>query len=118
MEQFKKICKKIATGLEYVIGTSLAICLFLGGLGFIGYVVAFCIGGETATAICTWIYKEFYGFLIRLSCYTTLACLLLLYLRGDAKWVNPVRYWGDKIREKRNAKNAPQAESAEAAQGQ
>ena len=108
MEQFKKICKKTATVLEYGIGTSLAICLFFGGMGFIGYVVAFCIGGETATAICTWIYKEFYGFLIRLSCYTTLACLLLLYLRGDAKWVNPVRYWGDKIKARKAAKKEAQ----------
>ena len=115
MENFRKACKKIATVLEYVIGIALAICLFLGGLGFVGYVVAFCIGGDTATEICTWIYKEFYRVLIQVSTYTTLLCFLLLYVRGDANWVNPIRYWGDKIREKKAAKAvAAQAAAAPA----
>ena len=96
MTKFQTICKKIASFLEYLIGIALAICLFIGGLGFIGYVVAFCIGGETAAEICTWIYKSFYGFLIKLATMTTLASFLLIYLKGDAKWVNPIKRWKKK----------------------
>ena len=93
MNKFKILCKKLASFLEYAVGVSLMICLFIGGLGFIGYLIAFCIGGETATEICSWIYNNFYATLIKISTYTTLFCFLLLYLRGDAAWVNPIKVW-------------------------
>ena len=93
--------KNIVTVLEYAIGVSLAVCLFVGGLGFVGYMVAFCIGGETAVGICAWIYGVFYKLLIKLATCTTLACFLLIYVRGDAKFKNPVKYWGDKIKSKK-----------------
>ena len=96
------IRKKIATVLEYIIGISLAICLFVGGLGFIGYMVAFCIGGDAAAAICDWLSKVFYKSLIMLSTTTTLFSFLLLYVRGDAKFINPVKYWGDKLKKNKN----------------
>ena len=93
MTKFQNVCKKFASVLEYLIGIALAICLFVGGLGIVGYMVAFCIGGDTAAEICTWIYKYFYGFLIQLATYTTLASFLLIYLKGDAKWTNPIKRW-------------------------
>lgn len=93
MKSFKEFCQKVASVLEVIIGLALIVCLFGGGLGFIGYVVAFCVGGETAVAICTWIYKEFYGCIIKISTITTVACFLLIYLKGEAKWINPVKYW-------------------------
>ncbi|MBE6606054.1 MAG: hypothetical protein E7635_03355 [Ruminococcaceae bacterium] len=86
-----KLCKKTAEVLEFVIGVAIMVCLFIGGLGFVGYVIAFCIGGELATTICTWLYTVFYGYLIKLSTITTLFTFLLIYLKGEAKWVNPVR---------------------------
>lgn len=101
MEKFKSVCKKIAFVLEYIIGISLAVCVFAGGLGFVGYLVAFCMGGETAAEICTWIYKTYYGCLIKISTITTVACFLLLYLRGDANWINPVKYWKEKLQKKK-----------------
>lgn len=91
MENKNSICKKIASVLKTLIGISLAICLFVGGLGLIGYIIAFCIGGETATEMCTWIYKTFYVFLIKLSTITTVFCFIYLYLNGNAKWVNPFK---------------------------
>ena len=94
--------KKLVTVLEYVIGIALSVCLFVGGLGFIGYVVAFCAGGDVAAAICAWLKNHFYTTLTVLSTVTTLACFLLIYVRGDAKWVNPIKYWGGKL--KKNAK--------------
>lgn len=97
MEKFKNIIKKISDVLELIIGYVLMICLFIGGLGFIGYLVAFIIGGETATNICIWLYKTFYAWLIKISTITTLACFVLIYLKGNANWVNPVKYWKEKI---------------------
>jgi len=101
MNTIHNICKKASSILEYMIGLSLTICLFAGGAGFIGYMAALFIGGETATELCTWIYKNYYGFLIKLATYTTLATFLLIYLKGDAKWENPIKYWKAKFEEKR-----------------
>ena len=102
MENFKIFCKKAAAVLENLIGISLAICLFIGALGFIGYVIAFIAGGETAALICEWIYKVFYAWLIKLSTITTIACFVLQYLKGDANWKNPVKYWKYKLNKKFN----------------
>ena len=96
----KDIRKKVVTVIEYVIGISLAICLFVGGLGFIGYSVAFIIGGDGAAMICTWLYKYFYKYLILLATSTTMLSFILMYVRGDAKFINPIRYWGDKLKSK------------------
>ena len=96
------IRKKIVTVIEYIIGISLSICLFVGGLGFIGYMVAFCLGGDTAVVICDWLSKVFYKVLIVLATSTTLCSFVLLYVRGDAKFINPVKYWGDKLKSKKN----------------
>lgn len=85
----KNTCRKIASVLEWVIGIAFALCLFLGGLGFIGFVVAFCTGGETAETICTFLSKTYYDYLIKASTITTVFCFILQYFNGDAKWVNP-----------------------------
>lgn len=97
MEKFKKVCQTISNVLTWIIGYALMICLFVGGLGVIGYIVALCIGGDTATEICTWLYKTFYVYLIKISTWTTVACMILLYIRGDAKWINPIKYWKGKL---------------------
>ncbi len=96
MKKFKEICQKITSVLEVIIGIALVVCLFGGGLGFVGYVVALCVGGDAAAMICTWIYKVFYGCIIKISTITTLLCFLLIYLKGEAKWVNPIKYWFNK----------------------
>ena len=53
----KEICKKISAVLKTIFGYGIMICLFAGGLTFFGYLAALIIGGETATAICVFIYK-------------------------------------------------------------
>ena len=93
MRKFRDACQKVSSVLEYIIGVSLLICLFIGGLGFVGYLAAFCIGGDAAMDICAWLYDEFYAFLIKISTYTTLCCFLLMYLKGNAAWINPIKYW-------------------------
>lgn len=80
---------RIVTVLEWIVGIALALCLFLGGLGFFGFVAAFCAGGEKAEAICTFLSKTYYVYLIKASTVTTVVCFVLQYFNGNAKWVNP-----------------------------
>ena len=96
----KNFCHKLASVLDRLIGIALAVCLFAGGLGVIGYIVALCIGGESATALCTWLYKTFYVILIKIGTVTTLVTFLKIYLNGEANWVNPVKYWKNRKSEK------------------
>lgn len=91
MEGFKNACHKVADVLEWLIGLAFGICLFLGGLGFLGYVAAFIIGGETAEVMCTWLYKVFYKILIKTGTISTLACFVMIYLKGGANWKNPFK---------------------------
>jgi len=59
------------------------IVLFAGGMTFFGYMIALIIGGETATAICTWIYKSFTPVIIYASTILILFGLLTMYLAGE-----------------------------------
>lgn len=83
--------KKIVSVLEWIIGIALACCLFLGGIGFLGFAAAFCIGGDTAAQICEFLSKTYYVYLIKLSTVTVLICFVLQYFNGAAKWVNPLK---------------------------
>jgi hypothetical protein len=66
-----------------IFGYGIMIVLFAGGLTFFGYVAALIIGGETATAICTWIYKSFIPIIIYASTVLILFGLLTMYLAGE-----------------------------------
>ncbi len=75
--------KKIAEIFKLIFGYGIMIVLFAGGLTFFGYVAALCIGGETATAICTWIYKSFIPVIIYASTVLILFGLVTMYLAGE-----------------------------------
>lgn len=79
----KKIFNKIANVLAVIYGYGIMLALFLGGLTFFAYLVALGIGGETATAICTFIYKSFYPILVYASSVFVLLGLVVMYLRGE-----------------------------------
>ncbi len=79
----KEICKKIAAVLRTVFGYGIMITLFAGGLTFFGYVAALIIGGGTATAICTFIYKEIIPIIIYASTILVLLGLVVMYLSGE-----------------------------------
>jgi len=79
----KEICKKISDVLRTVFGYGILICLFAGGLTFFGYVAALIIGGETATAICTVIYKTIIPYIIKTSTIMVLLGLVVMYLNGE-----------------------------------
>ena len=79
----KETLKKISDVFKLIFGYGIMIVLFAGGLTFFGYVVALIIGGETATAICTWIYKSFVPVMIKTSTILILFGLLTMYLAGE-----------------------------------
>ena len=91
----KEKMKKVTDVLKLVFGYGIMIVLFAGGLTFFGYVAALIIGGDTATAICSWIYKSFLPIVIYASTMLFLFGLVVMYLAGE-KALTPGR---------KNAKN-------------
>lgn len=79
----KNVCKKISDVLRVIFGYGIMICLFVGGLTFFGYIAAMFIGGETATAICTFIYKTIIPCVIKASTILVLLGLVTMYLNGE-----------------------------------
>lgn len=80
----KKIRDKIANIIQIIFGYGIMICLFVGGLSFLGYVAALIIGGDTAFLICEFIYKTIYPYLIQLSSFMVLLGLVKMYICGEA----------------------------------
>jgi len=79
----KDTLKKVANVFKLIFGYGIEIVLFAGGLTFFGYVAALIIGGETATAICTWLYKSFIPVIIKTSTILILFGLATMYLAGE-----------------------------------
>lgn len=75
--------RKITDIFKLIFGYGIMIVLFAGGLTFFGYMAALVIGGETATAICTWIYKSFIPVIIYASTILILFGLFTMYLAGE-----------------------------------
>lgn len=79
----KEICKKISAVLRTIFGYGIMVCLFAGGMTFFGYLAALFIGGETATAICVFIYKTIIPVIIKASTILVLLGLVVMYLNGE-----------------------------------
>ena len=79
----KEKLKKISNVFKLIFGYGIMIVLFAGGLTFFGYVAALIIGGETATTICTWIYKSFIPVIIYVSTILILFGLVTMYIAGE-----------------------------------
>lgn len=79
----KELCKKISGLLRVIFGYGIMICLFAGGMTFFGYLAALFIGGETATAICVFIYKTIIPLIIKTSTILVLLGLVAMYLNGE-----------------------------------
>ena len=71
-----KFRENIAKVLSYIFGIGIAVALFAGALSALGYVAALIIGGETATEICSFIYKDFYPVIVYISSVSILIGLL------------------------------------------
>ena len=79
----KKICVKVSKVLKTIFGYGILVSLFAGGLTFFGYLAALIIGGETATLICTFIYKSIIPVIIYLSTAMVFLGLIAMYLSGE-----------------------------------
>ena len=79
----KATCKKISAVLKTIFGYGIMICLFAGGLTFFGYLAALIIGGDTAAAICEFIYKTIIPYIIKTSTAMVLLGLVAMYLNGE-----------------------------------
>ncbi len=73
--------KKLIAVLTKIYGYGIFLCLFAGGLTFLGFLVAFVIGGETATAICVFIQKKIFAVLIYGGNIVVCLGLLTMYLK-------------------------------------
>ena len=78
-----KALKKTSEVFKLIFGYGIMIVLFAGGLTFFGYLIALIIGGETATAICTWIYKSFIPVIIYITTILILFGLMTMYMAGE-----------------------------------
>ena len=79
----KETLRKISNVCKLIFGYGIMIVLFAGGLTFFGYMIALIIGGETATAMCTWIYKSFIPIVIKISTILILFGLITMYMAGE-----------------------------------
>ena len=57
--------KKISKVLLTIFSIGALLTLFAGALALLGYIVALIIGGETATALCSFIYTQYFPWVIR-----------------------------------------------------
>lgn len=79
----KETLNKIAAVCKQIFGYGIMGALFLGGLTFLGYVAALIIGGDTATAICTFLYKTLIPIITYATSILVLFGLLSMYLAGE-----------------------------------
>ena len=83
----KSIREKIANVLTYIYAVGIAVALFAGALSSIAYLVAMVIGGDTATEICRFVYKDFYPVIIYISSVSILLGLVKMYVAGQKSLV-------------------------------
>lgn len=79
----KNFCKKLSLLLKKIFGYGIMAVLFAGGLTFFGYIAALFIGGDTASIICTFIYKKIIPVIIYISVIMVMMGLLAMYLNGE-----------------------------------
>ena len=79
----KEKLKKISLIIQKIFGWGIFISLLVSGLSFFGYLIAFFIGGNTATEICEFIYKKIYPILFYFTSVVVLLGLLSMYLKGE-----------------------------------
>lgn len=79
----KEKLKKISDVCKLIFGYGIMITLFLGGLTFLGYVLALIIGGDTAASICSVMYERIFPVLIYSTAILVLFGLVTMYLAGE-----------------------------------
>lgn len=73
--------KKVSKVLLKLFAIGVIFTLFAGALAFVGYLVALCIGGETATALCATIYTQYFPWIIQICSTSVGLGLVAMYLQ-------------------------------------
>ena len=79
----KQALKKISDVCKLIFGYGIMITLLVGGATFLGYLVAFIVGGEAAAAICTFVYKKIIPVMIYINGCMVIFGLVCMYLAGE-----------------------------------
>ena len=79
----KKLLDKVSVLCRWIFGYGIMIALFVGGLTFLGYLVALIVGGDIATTICSFIKEQVNPIITYLSTSMVLFGLLTMYLAGE-----------------------------------
>lgn len=79
----KKVLAKISEICKKIFGYGVYVSLFVGGLTFFGYIVAFIIGGNTAAKICEVITKNIIPIIIYLANCMVILGIISMYLAGE-----------------------------------
>lgn len=79
----KEMIKKAVEALKMVFGYGIMITLFGGGATFLLYIAALIIGGNTAAAICAFVYKGVFPVLIKTTTIMVLLGILIMYMSGE-----------------------------------
>ena len=79
----QSIKERIVNVIKVIFGYGIMISLLVGGLSFFGYLAALVIGGDTALAICTFIYKKLYPVLVVISTIMIALGIFKMYLCGE-----------------------------------
>lgn len=87
----KKFLERTAGVLSVLFGIGMLVSVICGGLTFVGYLAALAIGGDTAAAICEFIYKTLYPRLVYFSSVVVMIGLLKMYLSGQTAMAPPPR---------------------------
>lgn len=72
--------KKFTDVLLKIFAYGILACLFAGGLSLVGYLVGLIIGGESATALCAWVFKTYLPWVIKATSVFTGIGLIGMYL--------------------------------------
>ena len=79
----KELFNKISNVCKLIFGYGIMATLFIGGLTFVGYIIALIIGGNAAANICNFIYKTILPITIYITTSTVLLGLISMYLAGE-----------------------------------
>lgn len=79
----KETLKKVSGVCKIIFGYGIMVSLFVGGMTFFGYLLALVIGGPTAEAICTFIYKQVVPVMIYVSTVMVLFGIACMYMAGE-----------------------------------
>ena len=78
----EKLKKPVAVG-KIIFGYGIMLSLLVGGATLLGFIVALCVGGETAAEICAFIKKYMIPAVTYTSTVSVLFGILLMYLSGE-----------------------------------